>query len=95
VYKTKRNELGEVTTYKARFVAQGFSQEYGKDYWENYSPVAELDSIRDALCLAAIEDWDVENMDVNSAFLNSDISEEIYVQATTGLCAIWTLMGMR
>ena len=55
-----------------------------KDYWETYSPVAELDSIRDALCLAAIEDWDVENTDVNFAFLNSDISEEIYVRQPQG-----------
>lgn len=40
IYKTKLNEVGDVSKYKARLVAKGYSQEHGIDYTEVYAPVA-------------------------------------------------------
>jgi hypothetical protein len=51
VFALKRNEHGVVTRYKARLVALGYRQTYGVDYWETYSPVASMNSIRTLLAV--------------------------------------------
>lgn len=79
VFKTKLNELGQVVRHKARLVAQGYSQVPGQDYFDTYAPVAKLSSIRTILAIAAIKDWEVHQMDVDTAFLQSPVDEEIYV----------------
>lgn len=84
IYKTKRDESGNITRYKARFVAQGFSQEPGKDYGETHASVARHTSTRTLFALAAKEDWELDNMDVDTAFLNADIKEEIYIRQPRG-----------
>lgn len=84
VYRTKRNEWGEIVEFKARWVAKGFSQKPGIDYLDIYAPVARMSSIRTVISLAALNNWDLVNMDVNSAFLNSYVEEEIYVVQPQG-----------
>src|ERR1700716_1254047 len=66
--------------YKARLVARGFSQEYGLDYWETYAPVARFSSIRLLLALAARHKLKVQQMDVQTAFLYGDLTEDIYME---------------
>ena len=53
VCQTKYNVDGNIEKYKARMVAHGFSQVYGVDYLETYSPVAKLTSFHTILALAA------------------------------------------
>lgn len=79
VFRTKRNEKGEIIEFKARWVAKGYSQKPGVDYLDTYAPVAKMSSIRTLLSLAATNNWELVNMDVNSAFLNSHVTEEMYV----------------
>lgn len=55
IYKTKLNENGDVSKYKPRLVAKGYSQEQGLDYTEVYAPVARMDTIRTILATAAQE----------------------------------------
>ena len=84
VYTMKRNDAGLPVKPKARFVAKGFSQQFGSDFFETWSPVTRLPSIRCVLSLAAMFDWDCENMDVDTAFLNAPISETIFVEQPEG-----------
>ena len=84
VYKTKRNAFGEIDRFKARLVAQGFSQQHGVDFDEVFAPVARYKSIRSLLAVANQLDMEVHQMDVVSAFLNGKLEEEIYMKQPEG-----------
>lgn len=84
VYKTKLNEKGEVDKLKARLVAKGFHQTYGVDFYEVFAPVARWDTIRLILGLAAREGWVVLQLDVKSAFLQGELSEDVFVEQPKG-----------
>ena len=79
-YKIKHVADGSIEKYKARFVAQGFSQKEGIDYEETFAPVARYTSIRSLLALAAMMKWKIHQMDVKTAFLNGVVEEEVYVE---------------
>jgi hypothetical protein len=65
-------------------VAKGYAQQYGIDYTEVYAPVARLDTIRLIIALAAQEGWSIFQLDVKSAFLHGELSEEVFVQQPQG-----------
>ena len=70
--------------YKARLVAQGFSQKYGIDYDETFSPVVRFESIRTIIALAASFKLKLNQMDIKTAFLNGELKEDIYMQQPEG-----------
>ncbi len=61
-------------------MARGFTQTYGVDYNKIFAPVAKFTSIRCILALAALEDMEIHQMDVKTAFLNGELEEEIYME---------------
>lgn len=79
VFKTKRNESGDIVKYKARLVIRGCAQKQGFDYNEVYSPVIRYSSLRYLFTLAVKYDLDIDQMDAVSAFLQGDIEENIYM----------------
>lgn len=87
VLKAKKNKRGIVVKYKARLVAQGFSQRPGIDFKETFAPVAKFSSIRLLLALAAKHKYHVEQADVDSAFPQAelDASETVYVKLPDGM----------
>ena len=82
VFKVKRKANGEVNRYKARLVAQGYSQTYGVDYEEVFAPVARYSSIRTLLALANAHDLEIHQMDVTTAFLNGSLEHNILHETT-------------
>ncbi|KAH9697830.1 hypothetical protein KPL71_023776 [Citrus sinensis] len=84
IYKRKKGVDGRVETFKARLVAEGFTQKEGIDYEETFSTVAMLKSIRILLSIAAVLDYEIWQMDVKTAFLNGHLEENIYMQQPDG-----------
>ena len=70
--------------YKARWVAKGFNQRYGVDYFETFAAVAKPMSYKILLALTAHYNLEVHQMDVKSAFLYGELDEEIYLNLPDG-----------
>ena len=84
VYKIKYDENGKPVRYKARLVVKGFMQKYGIDYNETYAPVMKYDSLRLLLAIATVLDLEIKQFDVDNAFLNAILNEDIYMQQPEG-----------
>ena len=86
VFKVKHNAGGSIERLgcKARLVAKGCYQEEGIDYEETYSPVARYTSIRSVLAIANQLDLELHQVDVQTAFLNGELEEEIYMSQPEG-----------
>ena len=81
----KRNERNEIVRYKARLVAQGFSQQPDVDYEETYSPVMDAITFRYFIGLAVHENLEIHLMDVVTAYLYGSFDNEIYMKVPKGL----------
>ena len=68
VYKLKRDDNGQVCSYKARLVAQGFSQNYREDYDEAFAPVARSATFRILMSIAGVNNYHVKQFDIKTAF---------------------------
>lgn len=84
VFRVKENPDGSINKYKARLVAKGFHQEHGFDFNETFSPVVKPITIRVILTLALTYRWKFQQIDINNAFLNGFLSEEIYTSQPQG-----------
>ena len=84
VYKVKYSADGEVDEYKARYVAKGFAQVEGLDFFETYAPTCKPETFRTLLAVATQKGLELRQMDVKSAYLHSEIEEEIYLEQPQG-----------
>eukprot|EP00873_Tetraselmis_striata_P041739 jgi/Tetstr1/462003/TSEL_007074.t1 len=84
VFKVKANSDCSVNRFKARLVAQGFSQQAGVDYHATFSPVVKLSTLRTCLAVAAARGMHIHQIDIETAFLNASLKEEIYMRQPKG-----------
>jgi len=77
IFKNKLDEQGVIVRNKASLVAKGYNQEERIDFGETYAPVTRLEAARLLLAYAYMNEFKLFQMDVNSAFLNGYINEEV------------------
>jgi len=78
--QNKKGADGSIKQYKARLVAQGFTQQFRADYDETFSPVARMVSCRVLIALSVQYSCKLPQVDVKTAFLNRDLEEEVYMK---------------
>jgi Reverse transcriptase (RNA-dependent DNA polymerase) len=79
IYKLNKDTQDRIVKHKARLVAKGYVQRQGIYFDEVFAPVAQLETVRLLISIAAHGGWEVHHMDAKSAFLNGDLKEEVYV----------------
>jgi hypothetical protein len=77
-------ETGEPGKFKARWVVKGYEQVEGLDYGELFASVSNKDTFRVFLAMVCHEDYECDQVDVNAAFLNADLEEEVYMHPPEG-----------
>ena len=87
IFKKKMKADGSIDKYKARLVVKGYRQKEGLDYFDTYSPVTRITSIRMLIAIASLNRLEIHQMDVKTAFLNGELDEEIYMEQPEGFIA--------
>ena len=79
MFKTKRDQKGNIERYKIRLVAKGYTQSEEVDFKKTYSLVSNKDSLRVVMTLVAHYVLELYQIDVKTTFLNGDLNEEVYM----------------
>lgn len=95
VFALKHTPTGLIERFKARLVAQGFGQRPGEDFIETFSPTIRGESLRLLLAIAAIEDLEIRQCDVVSAYPRSRLHATVYVKPTEALRQILKIKDPR
>ena len=85
VLKYKRGPDGNVNSYRVRIVAGGHRQVHGVNYTETFSSAAKMPTVRVILANAAVQDWEIDHVDVKSAYLNAPLKETVYMKPPRGV----------
>ena len=85
VLRIKRGPSGEIQSYRVRIVAGGHRQVEGINYTETFSSAAKMPTVQVVLANAAQQNWEIEHVDVKSAYLNAPLEETIYMKAPRGV----------
>ncbi|CAI7927925.1 unnamed protein product [Closterium sp. NIES-54] len=83
IFRVKRPP-GSPPVFKARYVAQGFTQRQGVDYFQTFSPTPKMTTLRVLLHVAAQRDYELHSLDFNTAFLQGSLHEEIWLHRPPG-----------
>ncbi|CAI7926449.1 unnamed protein product, partial [Closterium sp. NIES-53] len=83
IFRVKRPP-GSPPVFKARYVARGFSQRHGVDYFQTFSPTSKMSTLRVLLHVAAQRDNELHSLDFSTAFLQGSLHEEIWLRRPPG-----------
>ena len=92
VYTVKVGPDSQIDLLTARLVAKGYTQQYGSDYYDTFSPVAKIAFVRLLLSMAAMRSWPFFQLDIKNVFLYSDLADEIYMEQPPGFIAQGSLV---
>lgn len=84
VFRVKKNSDGIVERCKSRLVANGYNQKEGIDFGETLSPVIKTCTIRLVLSITVMNQWSIKKLDVDNAFFNGQLDEDVYMQQPPG-----------
>jgi hypothetical protein len=84
VFEFKTHDVKGGGEFKARLVAQGFSQVPGIDFHQTYAPVARQASIKILIAMVAMLDWELDCFDAKRAFLHGKLKEDLYMKQPRG-----------
>ncbi|GKE30562.1 retrovirus-related pol polyprotein from transposon TNT 1-94, partial [Tanacetum coccineum] len=84
VFRTKFHSDGTIDRFKARLVAQGFTQVSGIDYSATFSPVVKASMVRIVLSLVVLHKWPLHQLDVKNAFLNGNLTDIVFMEQPPG-----------
>ena len=87
VYTVKIGPDGHVDHLKARLSAKGYTQIYGSNYYDTFSPIAKMAFVRLLLSMAAMRSWPLYLLDIKNAFLHGDLTKEVYMEQPHGFVA--------
>ena len=80
IYTVKVGPNGEVDRLKARLVAKGYTQQYGSNYYDTFSPVTKIVSILLLLSMVVMCSWPLFQLDIKNVFLHGDLAKEVYME---------------
>ncbi|CAI7870440.1 unnamed protein product [Closterium sp. NIES-53] len=83
IFRVKRPP-GSPPVFKARYVARGFSQRQGVDFFHTFSPTPKMTTLRVLLHVAAQRDYELHSLDFSTAFLQGSLHEEIWLRRRPG-----------
>ncbi|CAI7882052.1 unnamed protein product [Closterium sp. NIES-53] len=92
IFRVKRPP-GSPPAFKARYVARGFTQLQGVDYFQNFSPTPKMTTLRVLLHIAAQRDYKLHSLDFSTAFLQGSLHEEIWLHRPPGFTG-WFPAGL-
>ena len=84
VFKVKYNNDGIINKFKEKVVTQGYLQVYGIDFEKTYASTVRYDMLRLLFAIAAIEDWEIHQIDAISTYLAGELKEDIYMHPPEG-----------
>ncbi|CAI5497370.1 unnamed protein product [Closterium sp. Naga37s-1] len=83
IFRVKRPP-GSPLAFKVRYVARGFNQRQGVDYFQIFSPTPKMTTLRVLLHVAAQHDYELHSLDFSTAFLQGSLHEEIWLRRPPG-----------
>ncbi|CAI7750084.1 unnamed protein product [Closterium sp. NIES-53] len=83
IFRVKRPP-GSPPAFKARYLARGFSQRQGDDFFQTFSPTPKMNTLRVLLHVAAQRDYELHSLDFSTAFLQGSLHEEIWLRRPPG-----------
>jgi hypothetical protein len=87
VYKVKHKADDTIEKCKAILVAKGYNQVEGLYFFDTFSPLAKITTVRTLIALASIKSWHLHQFDINNAFLPGEITEDVYMTVPQGITA--------